>query len=223
MNLAELIAAVEDVIQDTEYTETVITSLINEAVLKIATGDIIAGKYQLSPPLPELYKSDDVLTVLSTGYLSLPADYNRNVFMVVDSDNEPVFIEESFKKFMIAAAGEYEGGVVKCAINGSKLYYMDTPAAAATLTLHYYTAPDTLTAAGDIPSSIPIVLHRKLIVGYVCREIFNKIEDGIEGKKVNTVYYANEYAGGLLDLDTAVGLDGADGSADYIDNQTDYI
>ena len=93
MNLESLVAAIEDIIQDTEYTEDMIVTMINEAVLKVATGDILPGKYQISPPLPDLYSTGDVLTVLGTGYLSLPADFNRDLFMVVDSSGDPVKIE----------------------------------------------------------------------------------------------------------------------------------
>ena len=50
MNLESLVAAIEDIIQDTEYTEDMIVTMINEAVLKVATGDILPGKYQISPP-----------------------------------------------------------------------------------------------------------------------------------------------------------------------------
>ena len=219
MNLESLVAAIEDIIQDTEYTEDMIVTMINEAVLKVATGDILPGKYQISPPLPDLYSTGDVLTVLGTGYLSLPADFNRDLFMVVDSNGDPVKIEESFKKFLVMYADQAAGSVFRCSVNGGRLHYRDIPAAATTLTVHYYTNPDTLVNDADVPSSIPAILHRKLIVGYVCREIFNRIEDGIEGQKINTNYYATEYGTGLLDLEKFVGIDG---SADYYDSQTDY-
>ena len=219
MNLESLVAAIEDIIQDTEYTEDMIVTMINEAVLKVATGDILPGKYQISPPLPDLYSTGDVLTVLGTGYLSLPADFNRDLFMVVDSNGDPVKIEESFKKFLVMYADQAAGSVFRCSVNGGRFHYRDIPAAATTLTVHYYTNPDTLVNDADVPSSIPAILHRKLIVGYVCREIFNRIEDGIEGQKINTNYYATEYGTGLLDLEKFVGIDG---SADYYNDQTDY-
>ncbi len=219
MNLSELVEAIENVVQDSDFTSTIITSLINEAVLKIATGDVLPGKYQVSPPLPDLYVKADVLTVIDAGFLSLPADYNRTMFMVVDANGDAIRVQDSFKKFLVDNSDESSGGVFVCAINGSRLHYRDIPTAATALTVHYYQTPETLVSVSDTPSCIPAILHRKLIVGYVCREIFNKIEDGIEGQKINTNYYATEYAGGLLDLEKIVGIDG---SPDYYDNQTDY-
>jgi hypothetical protein len=219
MNLGQIISEIEDAVQDETYLSGTIQTMINEAVLTIATGDMIPGKYQLSPPLPNLYTAGDVLTVVDTGYLSLPTDYNRNVVMVVDSNGDVIPSEESFKKFMTTYADQESGNVFKYAINGDKLHYRGIPTASTTLTVHYYTDPDTLSDSTDTPSCIPSPLHRKLIVGYVCRELFNRIEDGIDGQKINTGYYANEYASGLVDLETAIGVDE---SPDYYDNQTDY-
>ena len=219
MQLSELVTAITDVVQDSDYTDAIIEDLINEAVLAVATGVMIPGKYQLSPPLPDLYTAEDVLTVLGTGYLSLPADYNRDVIMLVDSNGDTIRKKDSWRKFMMEHSAQAAGSVFGYSVNGNNLHYRDIPAAATTLTAHYYTNPETLSEDIDIPSCVPSVLHRKLIVGYVCREIFNQIEDGIEGKKINTAYYANEYTKGLVDLELVIGTDD---SPDYYDNQTDY-
>ena len=220
MNLAKLITAVEGVIHDPDYTGEIIKDMINEAVLAIATGVMLPGKHELSPPLPDLYASDDVLTVVSTGYLSLPADFNRDMFMVVDSNSDTVPIEPSFKKFMASYADEAAGEVFRCSVNGSQLHYRDIPAGATTLTVHYYSTPDTLTDSADIPSCIPTSLHRDLIVGHVCKEIFNRLELGMAGQKVDTQNYENIFNRGLLGLDDLVGKDER---PDYYDNTTDYI
>jgi len=219
MNLESLVAAISDIIQDTQYTEETIISMINEAVFKVASGDILPGKYQLSPPLPDLYTSVDVMTVEGIGHLSLPEDFNRNLFLVVNRNGGPVKIEDSFKKFLARSTDRSAGGVFRCAVNGKQLHYQSIPSTSRPLEIHYYCAPNILEYEDDEPLCIPSVLHRKLIVGYVCREIFNRIEDGIEGQKINTNYYATEYGTGLLDLEKFVGIDG---SADYYDSQTDY-
>jgi len=216
MQLSELVTAVDDVVQDTAFTSTIIKALINEAVLKIATGDIVPGKYQITPPLPDLYETGDI-TTSATGNTALPATFNRDVTMVVNSDDEVIPIESSFRKFNKTYPELSSSEVFRCAVNGSTLYYRDVDI--EVLTVHFYKAPDTLTADADTPSEIPAVLHRKLIVGYVCREIFNKIEDGTEGQKINTKYYAGEYYSGLNDLEVLVGVDD---DPDYYDNQTDY-
>jgi len=220
MNLAKLITAIEGVVHDPDYTGEIIEDMINEAVLAIATGVMLPGKYELSPPLPDLWTSDDVLTVLSTGYLSLPADFNRDMFMVVDSNSELVPIEPSFKKFMVSYADEAAGDLFRCAVNGSQLHYRDIPSAAATLTVHYYKTPDTLVESDDIPSCIPTPLHRDLIVGHVCKEIFNRLELGMAGQKVDTQNYENIFNRGLLRLDDLVPRDEL---PDYYDNTTEYI
>jgi hypothetical protein len=102
---------------------------------------------------------------------------------------------------------------------GKRLIYRDVPAVAATLTVHYYEAPDDLDDDTDEPTWVPEHLHRKLYVAYVCKEIFNKIEDGVEGRKINTEYYMSEFASGLLALEEAIGVDK---DPDHYDNHVDY-
>ena len=218
MKLSELVTEITDVVQDPTFTETIIKALINDAVLKIATGDMISGKYELTPPLPDLYQTDDVVTDTS-GSVSLPVDFNRNVVMVVNSNNDEIPIENSFSKFRRKYVKEAAGSVFRCAVNGSTLYYRDIPSAAETLTVHYYRNPETLVTDGSTPSEIPAVLHRKLIVGYVCKELFNKIEDGLENSKINTKYYTQEYMRGLIDLGILIG---DNKEPDYYTDLTDY-
>ena len=49
MNLAELIADVQSIVQDGYWAETTIKGLLNKALLVVASGVILPGKYQLSP------------------------------------------------------------------------------------------------------------------------------------------------------------------------------
>lgn len=220
MQLSELVTAVLAVVPDDDYTDAIVTSFINEAVLAIATGVKIPGKYQLSPPLPNLYASVNILTAAGVGYQNLPDDYNRNVFMVVNSDGDTIRVCDSWIKFMAESADEMAGTVNKYSVNGNILHYREIPAVATPLTVHYYKNPDTLALDADIPSSIPAPLHRDLIVGYVCKEIFNKIELGLDGKKVDTANYENIFNQGLLKLDDMIPEDNL---PDYYDTTTEYI
>jgi len=220
MQLSEIVTAVEDIVHDSDYTSTIIKSLANEAVLVVATGVLIPGRRQLSPPLPDLYTTSTVTTVLSTGYLSLPADYNRDVIMLVNSDGETITKIDSWLRFMKSSADQAAGTVDRYCVSGSRLHYRDIPAVATNLTAHYYKNPTTLTADADIPSCIPTVLHRDLIVGYVAREIFNKKELGMAGQKVDTANYDNIFNGGILKL---VDILPEDGEPIYCDGSSDHI
>jgi hypothetical protein len=220
MQLSEIVKAVQDVVHNSDYTSDIIKSYINEAILAVATGVEIPGRRQLSPPLPDLYIADDVETVVGAGLCELPEDYNRNVVMVVNSTGETIRHIPSFIKFMQTSADKAGGSVSKYAVNGKQLHYRDIPAAATTLTVHYYKNPEPLSADGDIPEGIPPTLHRSLIVGYAAREIFNRIELGLAGPKVDTANYDSIFQGGILKL---VDLIPEDGEPDYYDNTTDYV
>lgn len=218
MNLRELTTFIESVIQDSSY-DSLIPTIINEAVLKIASGDKLPGKHELSPPLPDLYTVDTIDTTLLSGVADLPTNFNRDVIQVLNSDSEEIPIDPSVRKFLHRYPDQGGGSVFKCAVQGKRLLYRDIPTAAETLTIHYYKKPDTLAASTNEPDCIPVHLHRKLIVGYVCKEIFNEIEDGIEDPKTNTRHYETIYQTGLMELELAID---ADDDPDYIDDQTEY-
>jgi len=64
-----------------------------------------------------------------------------------------------------------------------------------------------MTLDADVPDVVPVQLHQPLLVGWVCAHIFNQIEDGIEGQKVNTAMWNSQFQQGLVDLDIVVGFD----------------
>lgn len=218
MQLTEIITEIQDVIKDSAYTDTIVKNLVNEANQAIALGVMIPGRYERTPPLPDLYTTGTVTTE-TTGIVTLPSGYQRNLVMVVDSNDNTIPIESSARKFLQKHPEVTAGEVYRCALMGKRLIYRDVPAAAATLTVHYYEAPDDLTDDDDEPTWVPEHLHRKLYAGYVCKEIFNKIEDGVEGRKINTEYYTSEFASGLIALEEAIGVDK---DPDHYDNHVDY-
>lgn len=219
MTFAELIADVQSVVQDRSWTETAIKSLLNRALLVVASGVILPGKYQLSPPLPDLYATDTITTELSSGICDLPLAFNRDLVQVINSNSEEIPIVPSFIKFLKSNPEQNSGSVRTVARQGARLLYRDIPSTTETLTVHFYEAPTAMIADGSEPDCIPVQLHRPLLVGYACAQIFNGIEDGIEGQKVNTAFWNNEFQQGLVDLEIVVGIDG---SADYYDNTVDY-
>jgi hypothetical protein len=86
-----------------------------------------------------------------------------------------------------------EGDLVHFALEGDILWYQQIPTTATSLTLIYYAVPDTLTDGSDIPTDIPEVLHRDLIVNKSCEILFDLIEDGVNVQKVNTLECRGKY------------------------------
>jgi hypothetical protein len=207
MTFAELITEVQNIVQDSAWTETMIKALLNRAQTVVASGVILPGKYQLTPPLPDLYATGTVDTIVGAGACSLPEDFNRDLIQVVNSDEENVSIIKSFRRFLTDNPEREAGSVRICARNGQNLLYRDIPSTAETLTVHYYRSPEELLSSSDEPEGIPVELHKPLLAGYAAAQIFNQIEDGIEGQKINTSFWNNEFQQGLIQLEIMVGFD----------------
>ena len=123
-----------------------------------------------------------------------------------------------------------EGDVEEVTIMGGRLYYQPIPIEATELTLWFYRLPTLLanvdpsgentsfmdsgdttfqgdddtgfmdSLADDIPYCLPVPLHKSLLVNYAAKEIFNEIEDGIEGRKINAERYEIRYQQALAAL-----------------------
>ena len=207
MIFSELIADVQKVIQDDDWTSDAIEGLLNLAQAIVATGVILPGKYQLSPPLPDLYTTGTVDTVVDATMCNLPGDFSRDLVQVVNSSSEEIPIAPSLRKFLRDYPQKDAGSVRTVARHGNKLLYRDQPSEAETLTVHYYRAPTDMTDDDDEPDGIPLQVHRSLLVGHVCSKIFSQIEDGIEGQMVNTARWERVFQQGLVDLGIIVGHD----------------
>jgi hypothetical protein len=220
MTLSELVAAITAIAQDSAYTAENVKARINAMVLKIASGVMIPGKYELSPPLPALYTVGSVTTVAGSGIADLPADFNRGVVQVLNAAFEPMRVTPSFRKFLQANPEQGAGPVIRCSVYGTKLLYRDIPATPEVLTVHYHQAPAVLVQDTDAPDCIPETLHRQLIVNGVLRDLFDEIEDETDSPKKNTAFHENEFFKGILQLELLVG---ADGEPDHYDDQAEYI
>lgn len=185
--LLEIRNAIKKKLVDTYfYPDSDINLLINNALQSIS-GGVIMPDGEISPPLPDLYTSENLTTSTTYPYVDLPDDYQRNVFYVsdnVDYKIHPVnggdyysftlFMNQAIKKDLSLA-----GIVTTVAIKGNKIFYQGIPAAPSRLTVQYYRAPDTLTADGDVPEGIPVHLASPILMHYVLKEIFgDSIEDG---------------------------------------------
>lgn len=219
MNINALVDEIKKKIQDSSYTDTEIIARINEAVLAIATGVLLPDRREKSPPLPDLYATADITTTLASGVTDLPSTFNRDVIQVQNSNNDKIPINSSPRQFLNLNYNEDAGAVDKCSVLGSRLLYSGIPSTVETLTIHFYEKPGVLALDSDEPTEIPLHLHRNLIVGYVCKDIFDEIEDGIEDPKTNTRHYEAVFQSGLLGLEIELGTDG---ETDYYDDQTEY-
>ena len=207
MTREELVYAVQEALQDDAWTADHIASVLNRGYRAVAKGILLPDKYQLTPPLPELYTVDTIDTAAGSGICDLPSDFNRNVVQVLNANAEDIHIEPSFVRFLSLHPGQDPGSVRTCAVKGKKLLYRDIPSTAETLTVHYYQTPTLMTDEDDEPTGIPEHLQYPILVGYACAHFFNLIEDGVDGAKVNTGFWKNEHMQGLVDMEIVIGFD----------------
>lgn len=183
MDLEAMQDAVVDIIQDASYTVANITVFINQAIQEAA----------MQIDLPVLKRIGTVDTVVDQNYAlltSVDANFSGKGITLLSDD---IIIYSDLRLLMqeyldgMDAAGDVEAVCQE----GNRLWYQKIPAVAETLNLIYYLNPPLLTEDANIPSDFHESLHFNLFVHGACYQIFNEIEDGIEGEKVNTAYHFN--------------------------------
>jgi hypothetical protein len=210
--LAELIEGVEEIVQDTSFTEASITAKLNRNLQKIA-GGIEKETGVLTLPLPELFTTGTITTSTSLAYVAMPSDYQRDLVQLTDSDGVDIEIYDSFQNFLLDYAGlALAGDVVAATIKGRNLYYQGIPTVADTLTVYYHKTPATMLLADkatDEPEGLPAHLAYDLLVYSTARDIYLLIEDGIEGEGANTAKYNALFNGALARLEATIPIDGS--------------
>lgn len=180
MNRLQLRTEIENIIQDVSFSEADINEYIDQSIAYVgANADI-----------PELKRISTVDTIPDQAYASLSGltgGFSGKLRRVKNADGDAIEIFSDLALLM----DEYptmdeEGEVEAVALEGSTLWYQDIPAEAETLTCLYYKNPAALTLDTESPSDFPAHLHRQLFVHGCAYLIYDQIEDGIEGEKVNT-------------------------------------
>lgn len=207
MEAGEIVAKIQSVVQDGEWSEEDILAIVNRGLVNIAAGLLLPGRYQKTPPLPALYTIETVDTDLLSPVVLLPLTFQRNLVQVVNSSNENIPIAHSFQTFLKSNPELKTGSVRSCAVAGKRLFYRDIPPSVETLTLHFYEKPAEMFESDEV-DCLPDFLQLSLLQSYACTDIFEQIEDGIEGQKVNTQYWKTMFTQALLDLEIEIGVDG---------------
>lgn len=209
--LALLTTAIRDIIGDDSIE---LTDRINEAVSIIA-GGIRMPDGQFSSPLPELFESDTVGTT-SNAYVDLPATYQRNLFYVADENGSRIDPPRggSYYSFVLFLNNLSEkdmsqtGSVDRVCAKGRRLYYQGIPTASEDILIYFYRKPVDMNLEDDEPDGLPDHLSKRLIVHYVCKEIFGEgLEDGDNSRAIGAKYHNDKFYMAMIDLLDFIGLD----------------
>ncbi|WP_300163418.1 hypothetical protein [Solidesulfovibrio sp.] len=91
------------------------------------------------------------------------------------------------------------------AAGGGRLHVWPVPRAAVEVAVSYFRLPDPLAGWADKPACLPPHLAGRLLVSFACREVFERLEEGADGRKSQTTAYGARWQAALDEL---VGLCG---------------
>ena len=190
MNLGQLRDEVIVAIGDTSFNDS-LADWINNSIGQIIDDANVPG-------FKEILSIDTIVGATST---VLGATCDGRILYVgtatAELDGGVVTLEHMMKMYPGMSGA---GSVVHVAAEGNTLYYQRIPSVATTLTLLHRRKPIAMVADSDEPEGIPPHLHLNVIVPKVAILGFDRIEDGIEGEKVNTIAQSIRYKQGLHEL-----------------------
>jgi hypothetical protein len=192
---------------------------------EIAAGVTYDLNLPSTPPLPELKDSSAISFTSGAVEADLPDNYMGPVYLAVDTTyDRRVKIDASEIRFLRRdpAQNDAGGDPAYVCVRGRKLLrHPPARSGGGSIKIYYHRYPTDMSSAGDEPDGLPKEFHYKALVPYVCKELFDEIEDGVEGKKVNTGNQEAKFNKAMAELYRFYGP--ADGIPQYIEDQEDYI
>lgn len=183
MNSAEsLIGRVQDLVKDGSFGPSFILEKLNDGLAEVA---------QMTSP-PDLV-AVDVELELSAGEKTvlMPADfYGPRIFKLFNrTDNVPCIVVYRFSDFAHIMK-RFSSVDIECAcLKGKSLLVSGVPTKDTVLEVTYSREPIIFEGENDDGSAItylPFRLGEQAIVSYAAWKIYSHIEDGIDGRKVNS-------------------------------------
>lgn len=189
MNLGQLVAEVVRKVQDSSYASATIKQQIIDAHVEICR----------LVHIPPLIRNSTLVFTDGEQWATLPSEYSHDVFTVHNlTTDDPVTIRSNVRHLLAKYSDVHarEGNIYDCAIEGKRMYVGHTSEGTQNLDVWYYKDVTEMAATTSVPAHIPSHLHR-MISDKVCMDIFEEIEDGMEGGSPNTQKYGNRFGQGL--------------------------
>lgn len=189
MNAEILIEEAQNIIDDDRYEDTeLLLRYFNQVQKGIA--DTL-----LLPDLKDGFAT--VSTVLNVYTAALPVDYHKNIHLAF-SGGKPLNTHKSLSDLMVVNSelSTDAGDLTGVTTFSGNLIYQAVPSTVTAIEIFYYKLPTDMTEeATSFPSGLAgnDDFDWALIHG-VCSLAFDRIEDGVEGQKVNTDSHKNKMA-----------------------------
>ena len=166
------------VVDDSPSVVNAIPGKINEALFEVAE----------SASIPDLKRVGIFTTVIDQAWATMPDGFNGKLLFVGNDRTSLAIAEGGVQQLMeVTPTLDELGSVHTVALEGSIMYYQGIPSEATTYPILYMAYPTLLVGSRDVvPSYIPPHLQRSVLIHSAAAKIFNTIEDGVEGDKVNT-------------------------------------
>lgn len=183
---SEIAERVLGVVQDDSFTENTVISLINDCVKAISRKMI----------LPALDTEGTVTTLTDAAVVPLPVNFQRNLY---HAQNPAAYQSIKILNSRGAMLSEHmrldQPGTIVRSVAAVKpfLLYAPIPTVATIITLRYQRKPTVITERTEVdlfPDGFEDVPFY-----YACWQLYSKIEQGIDGAKVDTNYYMALYLG----------------------------
>ena len=194
MNAEQLITEVADIVQDSSYDNETILAYLNRGQVAVA-GALL---------LPGLADGYGTVTSVVDGYgVALPADFHRELFHA-QVGGRPVKVYRNMGMMLheLEKITAQAGQLVAVCPNARRLMYQQVPVSATNVELFYYRLPAAMTDEDDtsrpdglsMQAGVAVEHYDFALVHYAAALIYDRIEDGIEGQKVNTLSHRQQYA-----------------------------
>ena len=191
-----MLDAVEKKVQDPSFDrEADLLPLLNEGI-KLAARNHLA----------DLQAESEIVTDPETNVLPMPKDYHHSLFHAFNvTRNVPCRVCYQLNTLHRMHTNDFvlSGSVENVAVEGKRFHYRRVPENPETIRVQYYGLPPIYEDDEDqVPHFIDGDLHRQILVNYVLWRVYQDLEDGVEGHRVNTQFYEGEFGKGLLILDS---------------------
>jgi hypothetical protein len=177
---SEIAEIVLNIVQDPSLDEDSVLAKLNECAKWLSRVLV----------LPSLDTKSIVTTVTNDHSVSLPVDFQRNLYSADDGTSiNGIGILNSRTQMLDYCGGNLSksGRVRYVAAVGTKLLYTQVPVVATTITLGYQRKPTTIRGGTQI-DLLPDGFE-DIFTNYACWKLYETIEQGMEGQKVDTQYY----------------------------------
>lgn len=187
---------IERKIQDESYSREKLVQFLNQGLMFIANTLRPQSLTRIFIPFQTIEGDEPT---------PLPEDLLfPHILSVFDDADDPVFLTTHLTDVDHISRSRRRAMVL--GMDGAYLFPVEDRGMLMRLT--YVSKPRVVEEDDDDTTALdflPEPLGRQAIVAYVCREIYNEIEDGIDGKKVNSEGYHAEFIRALSGIQDIIG------------------